>query len=61
VPVIAAGGLSDENVAHVIAETNTWGVDSASGVESSPGVKHRERMNLFVANAQFAFRERDSS
>ena len=61
VPVIAAGGLSDENVAHVIAETNTWGVDSASGVESSPGVKHRERMKLFVANAQFAFRERDSS
>jgi phosphoribosylanthranilate isomerase len=61
VPVIAAGGLSDENVAQVIAETNTWGVDSASGVESSPGVKDRERMNLFVANAQFAFRERDPS
>ena len=42
VPVIAAGGLSDRNVADVIAETGVWGVDSASGVESAPGVKDRD-------------------
>jgi phosphoribosylanthranilate isomerase len=61
VPVIAAGGLNDANVAHVIVETNAWGVDSASGVESSPGVKDRERMDHFIANAHSAFRERDES
>lgn len=61
VPVIAAGGLNHENVARVIAESDVWGVDSASGVESSPGVKDRQRMNQFVANAHGAFRDRDSS
>jgi phosphoribosylanthranilate isomerase len=61
VPVIAAGGLNDANVANVIKETRVWGVDSASGVESSPGVKDRERMNDFVANAQGAFRDREPS
>jgi phosphoribosylanthranilate isomerase len=61
VPVIAAGGLNDANVAAVITRTTVWGVDVASGVESSPGVKDRERMNNFVANAREAFGERDSS
>jgi phosphoribosylanthranilate isomerase len=61
VPVIAAGGLDGANVAWVIAETDVWGVDSASGVESSPGVKDRQRMHQFVANAQAAFRARVSS
>jgi phosphoribosylanthranilate isomerase len=58
VPVIAAGGLNDENVKNVIANTAVWGVDSASGVESSPGIKDRERMRRFVTNAHDAFRER---
>lgn len=61
VPVIAAGGLNDANVAHVIVETNAWGVDSASGVESSPGVKDRDRMDHFIANAHSAFQDRDAS
>jgi len=58
VPVIAAGGLDDANVASVIEVTGVWGVDSASGVESTPGVKDRDRMSHFIANAQAAFRER---
>jgi phosphoribosylanthranilate isomerase len=58
VPVIAAGGLDDSNVAVVIAETTVWGVDSASGVESSPGVKDRQRMVDFVGRARAAFGER---
>jgi len=61
VPVIAAGGLNDANVAWVIAETTVWGVDSASGVESSPGVKDRQRMSHFITNAHDAFRARNSS
>jgi phosphoribosylanthranilate isomerase len=58
VPTIAAGGLDDSNVASVIGTTGVWGVDSASGVESSPGVKDRERLIRFVDNARDAFRER---
>jgi len=61
VPVIAAGGLNDDNVAHVIELTGVWGVDSASGVESSPGIKDRDRMSDFVANAQKAFRARSTT
>jgi phosphoribosylanthranilate isomerase len=61
VPVIAAGGLSDRNVASVIKLTGVWGVDSASGVETSPGIKDRDRMNDFVANAHTAFEERSAS
>lgn len=58
VPVIAAGGLDESNVASVIAETHAWGVDSASGVESSPGVKDRQRLTRFVDGARDAFRDR---
>ena len=61
VPVIAAGGLNDDNVAHVIELTGVWGVDSASGVESSPGIKDRDRMSDFVANAHSAFRARSTT
>jgi phosphoribosylanthranilate isomerase len=61
VPVIAAGGLDDANVGEVIAQTRVWGVDVASGVESSPGIKDGERMKRFVANARTAFRERSAS
>ncbi len=58
VPVIAAGGLNDTNVANVIGRTSVWGVDCASGVESTPGVKDRARLNRFVHNAREAFQER---
>jgi phosphoribosylanthranilate isomerase len=61
VPVIAAGGLNDANVAEVIASTQVWGVDSASGVESSPGIKDRDKVRRFVENARRAFHERASS
>jgi phosphoribosylanthranilate isomerase len=60
VPVIAAGGLDDANVAGVIGATGVWGVDSASGVESSPGIKDRDRMRRFVANARHAFQVRSA-
>lgn len=58
VPVIAAGGLDDANVARVIADSPVWGVDCASGVESSPGIKDREKMKHFIDNARGAFQER---
>jgi phosphoribosylanthranilate isomerase len=58
VPVIAAGGLRPDSVAHVITLTNVWGVDTASGVESSPGIKDRELVKRFVHNATTAFEQK---
>lgn len=55
VPVIAAGGLNAGNVASIIALTGAWGVDTASGVESSPGVKDRDEVRAFVDSARTAY------
>jgi len=55
VPVIVAGGLNSKNVANVIALTNAWGVDCASGVESAPRHKDPELVQSFVFNARQMF------
>ena len=59
VPVIAAGGLNPDNVASEIARSLAWGVDTASGVESAPGVKDRTLVRRFVENARGAFVDRE--
>ena len=48
-PVILAGGLNPLTVASAIAATKPYGVDVASGIESSPGIKDVESMRRFVA------------
>ena len=50
-PLILAGGLNQHNVREAIAETNPWGVDIASGIESSPGRKDHLRMKQFIEAA----------
>jgi phosphoribosylanthranilate isomerase len=54
-PLILAGGLRPDNVARAIAIAEPYSVDTASGVESSPGVKDHSKLASFVAAARRAF------
>ena len=60
VPVLLAGGLSDENVGAAIERLRPDAVDVASGVESSPGVKDANRMRRFFAAVRDADERRGS-
>lgn len=52
---VLAGGLGPSNVAAGIGAVHPWGVDSASGVESGPGVKDAAKVRGLVAQARRAF------
>ena len=56
VPVLVAGGLDPESVGAVIRRLRPAGVDVASGVESAPGIKTKEKLERFFA----AVKEADS-
>jgi phosphoribosylanthranilate isomerase len=47
--LILAGGLTPQNVVEAIAIAKPDAVDTASGIEVSPGVKSAKRMQEFVA------------
>lgn len=49
---ILAGGLDPETVAEAVAASGAWGVDVASGVEASRGVKSAERIGKFAERAR---------
>lgn len=54
VPVVLAGGLTPDNVADAVATAAPYGVDVASGVERTGGVKDHDAVAAFVANARAA-------
>lgn len=46
--LILAGGLTPDNVGHAISALGPYGVDTASGVEVSPGVKDEQLVRTFI-------------
>jgi phosphoribosylanthranilate isomerase len=57
-PLVLAGGLTPENVAGAIAAVHPAAVDTASGVELSPGRKDAALVRAFVLAARAAMEDR---
>ena len=55
IPLVLAGGLTPDNVAEAIGVVRPDAVDTAGGVESSPGRKDDARMRAFYEAANRAF------
>ena len=47
-PILLAGGLNPQNVIEAMDRVQPWGVDVASGVESSAGCKDLTKVRLFI-------------
>jgi phosphoribosylanthranilate isomerase len=54
--VLLAGSLDAENVADAVRAARPYGVDTARGIESAPGIKDHDRLRRFVAAAREAER-----
>lgn len=56
VPLILAGGITPENVAEAIATVRPDAIDTASGVESAPGIKDPQKVRALVQAAEAAWK-----
>ncbi len=54
VRLMLAGGLNPDNVEQAIRKVRPWGVDSASGVEASPGRKDPAKLTAFFRAVEAA-------
>jgi phosphoribosylanthranilate isomerase len=52
VPLVLSGGLTPDNVHDAIATTHPFAVDTASGTESSPGIKDPAKVQAFFRAAE---------
>jgi phosphoribosylanthranilate isomerase len=50
--ILAAGGLTPDNVRRAVRECGPMAVDVSSGVEREPGRKDREKMRKFILEAK---------
>ncbi len=48
IPLLLAGGLTPANVSEAVKKVKPFGVDVAGGVESSPGIKSKEKIRAFM-------------
>jgi phosphoribosylanthranilate isomerase len=48
-PVVLSGGLNPENIAEAVFGVRPTAIDTASGVESAPGIKDAGKMRALVA------------
>ena len=53
-PYLLAGGLNPDNVGQIVTQVNPYGVDVASGTETSPGIKDTDKVRRFIENAKRA-------
>jgi phosphoribosylanthranilate isomerase len=53
-PVMLAGSLDAENVGEAVRRVRPWAVDTARGVETSPGIKDAGLIEQFVRRAKEA-------
>lgn len=59
--LMVAGGLTPDNVAEAIEHIKPYGVDVATGVESSPGKKDPKKMQRFIDRAKVYAKDEASS